>query len=377
MKILQINSVCGIRSTGRIAAELADKYNSQGHECIIAYGREEVPEKYKKIAVRIGNEKSVKKNALMARIFDNEGFNAKKETAMFLEWADKFDPDLLWLHNLHGYYINIEMLFRWIKSRPHMKVNWLLHDCWAFTGHCSYFSLIECEQWKTKCLKCRQKHSYPSSLWRDNCKTNFEHKREVFCGVSNMQLITPSQWLADLVKKSFLGNYTIEVRNNTIDTSIFQPTPSYFRKNHKLEDKIIVLGVASAWGKGKGLYDFIKLSYMLEEKYEIVLVGLTEKQINEVKSKIDKTKKQQGCNILCIAKTNNARELAAIYTTADVFLNLTYQDNYPTVNLEAQACGTPCLTYRTGGSVESVPAENIVEQGDLLGVIKWIKDRIR
>ena len=172
MKILQINSVCGIRSTGRIAAELADKYNAQGHECIIAYGREEVPEKYKKIAVRIGNEKSVKKNALMARIFDNEGFNAKKETTMFLEWADKFDPDLLWLHNLHGYYINIEMLFKWIKSRPHMKVNWLLHDCWAFTGHCSYFSLIECDQWQKKCLKCRQKHSYPSSLWKDNCKTN-------------------------------------------------------------------------------------------------------------------------------------------------------------------------------------------------------------
>ncbi len=377
MKILQINSVCGIRSTGRIAAELADKYNAQGHECIIAYGREEVPEKYKKIAVRIGNEKSVKKNALMARIFDNEGFNAKKETTMFLEWADKFDPDLLWLHNLHGYYINIEMLFKWIKSRPHMKVNWLLHDCWAFTGHCSYFSLIECDQWQKKCLKCRQKHSYPSSLWKDNCKTNYERKRKAFCGVSNMNLITPSKWLADLVKKSFLGNYTIEVRNNTIDTNIFQPTSSSFRKNNKLEDKIIILGVASSWSKGKGLYDFIKLSYMLEEKYTIVLVGLTKKQISEVKRKTAKVQKQQGCNILCISKTNNTKELAAIYTAADAFLNLTYQDNYPTVNLEAQACGTPCLTYRTGGSVESVPAENIVEQGDLLGVIEWIKDRTR
>jgi len=192
-----------------------------------------------------------------------------------------------------------------------------------------------------------------------------------------MNLITPSKWLADLVKKSFLGNYTIEVRNNTIDTNIFQPTSSSFRKNNKLEDKIIILGVASSWSKGKGLYDFIKLSYMLEEKYTIVLVGLTKKQISEVKRKTSKVQKQQGCNILCISKTNNTKELAAIYTAADAFLNLTYQDNYPTVNLEAQACGTPCLTYRTGGSVESVPAENIVEQGDLLGVIEWIKDRTR
>ena len=352
MRVLQINSVCGIRSTGRICAEMADQFVAQGHECKIAYGRETVPEKYQKYAVRIGNETSVKVNALRARLLDNEGFNAKGETKAFLKWAESYDPDLLWLHNLHGYYINVEMLFAWIKSRPQMKVMWLLHDCWAFTGHCAYFTAAGCEQWKTHCTHCPIKKAYPSSFFRDHSAGNFVRKQKVFCGVENMTLVTPSQWLADLVKQSFLKEYSVEVRHNTIDKTVFKPTPCDFRERYGLEDKKIVLGVASAWGSRKGLADFVRLADMLDDTYKVVMVGLTKPQMEKLPRKI-----------LGISRTNSPKELAEIYTAADIFLNLTYEDNYPTVNLEAQACGTPCVTYETGGSVESVPEENVIPQG--------------
>ena len=365
MRVLQINSVCGIRSTGRICAEMADEFVAQGHECKIAYGRETVPEKYQKYAVRIGSETGVKVNALKARLLDNEGLNARAETKAFLAWAESYDPELLWLHNLHGYYINIEMLFAWIKSRPQMKVMWLLHDCWAFTGHCAYFTMAGCEQWKTRCGECPIKKDYPSSFFRDNCRGNFERKRNAFCGVKNMTLVTPSKWLADLVKESFLKEYPVEVRHNTIDKNVFMPTPGDFRKKHGLEDKKIVLGVASAWGARKGLGDFVRLAETLDDTYKVVLVGLTEQQIQQMPKKI-----------LCISRTNSPKELAEIYTAADIFLNLTYEDNYPTVNLEAQACGTPCVTYRTGGSVESVPEENVVTQGDLEAVVQLLRQRL-
>ena len=364
MKILLINSVCGIGSTGRICTDLAEAFERDGHEVKIAYGRSPyVPEQYRKYAVQISPHISVKINALKARLFDNEGLNAKKTTQEFLSWANDFDPDLLWLHNLHGYYINYEMLFEWIKSRPQMQVKWTLHDCWAFTGHCVYFTMMKCDQWKTHCLHCPQTRQYPKSIFADRSKKNFNKKKNAFVGVKKMTLITPSNWLANLVKQSFLNVYPIEVRYNTIDTTVFKPTPSDFREEHGIQNKTIVLGVASAWDQRKGFDDFIKLSSILDDRYIIVLVGVSEKQIMKLPE-----------NIIGLEKTNNTKELAEIYTAADVFLNLTYEDNYPTVNLESQACGTPCITYRTGGSVESVPQYNVADQGDLNGIAKKIED---
>ncbi len=363
MKVLLINSVCGIRSTGRIATDIAEEYMAQGHTCMIAYGREEVPQKYKSISYRIGSDLDVKLNGLKARLLDNEALNAKKETLKFIEFANNYNPDLLWLHNLHGYYINIELLFDWIKSRPSMKVRWTLHDCWAFTGHCAHFSLVGCEKWKTGCFSCSQLREYPSSLCSDNSKNNYLRKKNAFTGVKDMTIITPSYWLRDLVKESFLKDYPVEVIHNTIDSDVFRPTKGNLREKYFLEDKFIILGVASAWGDKKGLSDFVKLSNLLSDEYAVVLVGLTKEQAVKLKS-----------NIVVIERTDSKEELASIYTDADIFLNLTYEDNYPTVNLEAQACGTPCITYRTGGSVESVPGDNVVEQGDIQGIITKIKE---
>lgn len=364
MKVLMINSVCGIRSTGRICTDIAEKLEENGYKVKIAYGRESVPEKYLKFAVRIGTDFDVKIDGVKSRIFDNAGFNSGKATVEFLKWADDYNPDILHLHNIHGYYINIELLFNWIKKRPKMKVIWTLHDCWAFTGHCAYFDFVNCAKWKKVCNSCPQKKSYPSSLVLDNSEKNWKKKKSVFTGVKNMTLVTPSQWLADLVKKSFLKEYKVEVIHNGVDTNVFKPTPSDFTKKNGIEDKKIILGVAAVWDRRKGLEDFVKLSEMVDDTYKIVLVGLTEKQIKELPS-----------GILGITRTNSPKELAEIYTAADVFFNPTYEDNYPTTNLEAQACGTSVITYNTGGSGESVPCENVFKRGDMLSVIKHIENR--
>lgn len=361
MKILFVNTVCGIRSTGRIVTDLAQEFMAQGNEVRIAYGREKVPAQFQHLAYRIGTEMDVRFAALCARIFDNEGFNAIRQTKKFIKWAERYDPDLIWLHNLHGYYLNVEELFRWIKSRPHMQVRWTLHDCWAFTGHCTYFEMAGCSKWKEHCRNCVQLRQYPASICKDNSSKNFGRKREAFCGVKNMTLITPSHWLADLVRQSFLGEYQVEVVHNCIDMAVFKPTPGDFRRQNHLEDKHLVLGVASVWDNRKGYSDFLRLADLLDDSYAIVLVGLSAKQ-----------KKKRPAGIIGLGRTDSAKQLAQIYTAADVFVNLTYEDNYPTVNLEAQACGTPCLTYRTGGSVESVPPEHVVEQGDLEAMARKI-----
>ncbi len=346
-----INSVCGIGSTGRICTDIADALIKSGHECKIAYGRDNVPEKYKNISVRIGNEFGVRVNALKARLLDNEGFNAKSATKKFIEWVKEYDPDVIHLHNLHGYYINLDLLFSYLKTSG-KKVIWTLHDCWSFTGHCSYFTIVKCEQWKTHCSYCMQSRAYPKAFC-DRASKNFERKRTLFTGVPNMTIVTPSKWLAGLVKESFLKDYPVKVINNGIDLNVFKPTESNFREKHGLVGKKIILGVASVWDARKGLNDFIKLANEVDADTKIVLVGITKKQ-----------RKLLPANILAIERTNNAKELAEIYTTADVFFNPTYEDNYPTVNLEAQACGTPVITYPTGGSPESIPSENVVEMGN-------------
>jgi len=336
MRVLLINSVCGIGSTGRICTGIAETYEREGHEVKIAYGRDgTVPEQFRRFAVRIGTDLDVKLHGVYSRVLDKHGFASVSATKKFLKWAQAYDPDVLWLHNLHGYYINLELLFRWIKSRPEMQVKWTLHDCWAFTGHCPHFIVANCSKWKTVCGNCPQIKGYPASLGLDRSKENFLRKKELFTGVKNMTIITPSQWLENLVKQSFLREYPIEVHYNKIDAAVFKPTPSDFRERYGLENKIIILGAATAWGDGKGLPVFGKLSQMLDDRYKIVLVGLKEQQIKELPGKI-----------LGLPRTNNAVEMAQIYTAADVFLNPSRQETFGMTTVEALACGTPAIVYK-------------------------------
>lgn len=361
MKVLMINSVCGIKSTGRIATDLADMLTKQGHTVKIAYGRESVPEKYNEYVVKIGTDWDVRLHGGVARILDNAGFGSRRATLKFIEWVKEFAPDIIHLHNLHGYYIHVEILFEFLKEY-NKPVVWTLHDCWAFTGHCAHFDLYKCYKWQTECSKCPQKKEYPASLLLDNSRMNYNRKKQALQGVNKLIIVTPSQWLAGLVKESFLQKYETRVINNGIDLTLFKPTDGDFRERYNLEDKIIVLGVASIWNTRKGLIDFIELRKLLDSRYEIVLVGVSEE---------DKKILTEG--MLGITRTDSVKELAEIYTASDIFVNLTYEDNYPTVNLEAQACETPVLTYRTGGSVESVPEEQVAEQGNLRYMVELIE----
>ncbi|MGQ7562837.1 glycosyltransferase [Streptococcus suis] len=342
MKILMINSVCGIRSTGRICTDLAEALTADGHIVKIAYGREHVPEQYKSYAVQIGSPRDVRLHALRSRLLDESGFGSKKATLHFIERVKEFNPDVIHLHNIHGYYINVEVLFAYLRTCG-KKILWTLHDCWAFTGHSAYFDSLECEE-RGICYHPSQKNDYPKSLINLSAR-NYEKKKNCFTAIPNLTIITPSHWLANLVKRSFLREYPVQVVHNGINTDVFYPRTQeaqVLKRKFSLEGKQVLLGVAAIWDKRKGLSDMLELAGFLKDNQKLVLIGLTEKQLQYLPE-----------NIVGISETDSASELAVWYTVADVFLNPTYQDNYPTTNIESIACGTPVITYPTGGSVES------------------------
>ena len=360
-----INSVCGIGSTGRICTDLAETLSQNGHEVKIAYGRGDVPDNFKHYAIKIGNDFDVKLHVLYSRIFDNTGFGSYKATKKFLEWVKEYNPDVIHLHNIHGYYINIELLFDYL-AKAKKRVIWTLHDCWAFTGHCPHFSFVKCDKWKYGCSNCPQKRGYPSSYVFDSSCLNWKRKKKIFTSVSNMTLITPSEWLAKLVRKSFLGKYPIKVINNGIDTDVFKPTLGNFRQNHNLMNKKILLGVSNQWTERKGLNDFIKLSSMISDDYRIVLVGLSDKQISSLPNN----------KIIGIRRTQSTKELAEIYTMADVFLNLSYEESFGLTTIEAISCGTAVIVYDTTALSEITPQCKI-QEGNLDKIVHILKKQVK
>ena len=339
MKVLIINSVCN-GSTGHIAQDIARDFISKGDECVIAYGRGNPPKQIK--SYKIGNNLSVYWHVLITRLFDKHGFGSKYATKKFVKFIKDYNPDLIWLHNIHGYYINIKILFNYLRDSC-KKVKWTLHDCWAFTGHCPHFEYIKCSKWKKECSNCPNKKKYPSSFFLDNSKRNFFKKKQIFNSLENdnLQLIVPSQWLEKLVKESFLNKYSVQVVNNTINLDVFKPVTSNIKEKYGIIEKKIILGVSSVWNDSKGLKDFIELSYKISDDFIIVLIGLNDKQIRVLPKKI-----------LGIKRTENQHELIEWYSVAFCFFDPTYEDNYPTVLLEANACGCTTISYDTGGCRE-------------------------
>lgn len=338
-RILFINSVCN-GSTGTICKNLYKAALGVGYECCIAYGRGEAPKGFN--TIKIGNKLDFYLHVLKARLFDASGFGSKRATKEFIKKIDKFKPDIIHLHNIHGYYVNIEILFKYLKEHPEIKKVWTLHDCWAFTGHCAYYTYAKCDKWKSCCNgTCLNKKEYPKTIF-SRIRRNFNKKEQIFSDVENMVLVTPSKWLKSEVKNSFFKKYQVEVINNSVDTNVFKPTPSNIKQKYNIEEKKVILGVASVWDKRKGLDTFIDLSKNLSSDYKIVLIGLSNDQIKNLPN-----------NILGISRTENVNELVKWYSAAEVYFNPTLEDNYPTTNLEAIACGTPVVTFNTGGSPES------------------------
>ena len=339
MKIVQINTVTN-GCTGKIAYSIKKVSEDHGHECIIAYGR---GKKENNNGYRISNFLDSNFHGILTRIFDSAGLHSKLVTKKFLKMLDEYKPDIIHIHNLHGYYINYEILFDYLK-RNNIRTFWTLHDCWPFTGHCPYYTYIQCDRWKTECYNCPQKHHHPASFVFDRSKRNYFDKKRAFLGMKDLTIITPSNWLKKEVEQSFLGIYDVVHIPNGINIDMFHPTHNKFRTYNGLKDKIIVLGVANLWALTKGLKYFQMLQDILpKDKFQIVLVGLSSKQKKRLKK-----------GIIGIEKTENVEELIDIYRSADIFVNPTLEDNFPTTNLEALACGTPVITFKTGGSPEAI-----------------------
>src|SRR5699024_57770 len=299
MRVLQINSVSGVGSTGRIATDIDDILKSKGHESYIAYGRKSLDDSDN--LIKIGSKYDIYSHVLKTRLLDRHGFGSKKATKQFIKEIDNINPDIIHLHNIHGYYVNIEILFKYLKE-INKPVVWTLHDCWPFTGHCTYYEYENCECWRTdKNEKCIQKNEYPTSWFINNSRDNFKRKKEAFTGMKNLTIVTPSNWLASLVKKSFLKEYPVKIINNGIDLEIFKPTKNNFREKNNMINKFIILGVANIWGEKKGLKYFLEMNKYLKNDETIVLVGLSEKQIKKLPE-----------NIIGISRTDSVKELAEI-----------------------------------------------------------------
>lgn len=354
MKLLQINTTVNTGSTGRIAEDIGQLFIRKGHESFIAYSRKGRSSKSQLIQVGSKLDKYI--HGLYTRLSDRHGFASKKATKDFISEIDDLQPDVIGLHNIHGYYLHVGELFRYLKRNQHIPVVWTLHDCWPFTGHCAYYSMEGCMKWKTHCKECPLLHRYPKSVLRDNSSKNFEDKKKVFTGHANLTIVTPSKWLKGQLEQSFLQDYPAKVIHNGIDLDQFQVLNDEKLNIGVSPHKKVILGVASVWEERKGLDNLIRLSKLLSRDYKIVLIGLDNKQLSNLPE-----------NIKGIARTENIDELVKWYNRADVFVNPTYEDNFPTTNLEALACGTPVITYNTGGSPEAINKETgkVVPKGDV------------
>lgn len=360
MKVAQINSVCGSGSTGRIVKEISQLSFSRGIENIVFYG---VGSSDYEKAVHFGSDLMVKKHILLTRLHGKHGFYSKRETLELVRKLEEYHPDIIHLHNIHGHYLNVEILFDCIKELD-VPVVWTLHDCWAFTGHCAYFDYAGCSKWKTRCFECQSKRNYPKSYVYDRSEELYIKKKEIFTCLNKVEIVTPSKWLADLVRHSFLSLYPVRTIYNGIDTRQFRILSNIdeLRKEKGFDGKKVLLAMPGET-KRKGIDYLLRLAHNLDEDMILILVGVKKMNVGKMEQ------------IRFVPYISSISELVQWYNMADVFLNFTLEDNFPTVNIEALACGTPIITFQTGGSPEAIDANTgvIVEKGNIEEAVAAIR----
>ena len=346
MKIVQINTVCGSGSVGRITVDLYRETEKAGDTPFIVYGRNPAPKGLN--TYYMGSRMDFFHHVLVNFFQGKGGFASVGTTRRLIRWLETVQPDVIHLHNIHGFYLNVEILSKYLQKTG-IPVVWTLHDCWPFTGHCAYFDHAGCEKWKEGCHDCdRHATAYPYALFKDNSRANYAAKKQAFTGW-NLTIVTPSHWLAGLVKRSFLKDYPVAVIPNGIDLEQFHPGKENLRKPiENKSNKPMILGVANRWEERKGLDVFLELAEKQGDRYKICLVGVDDRLVRKLSRRFPTDV------LLPIGRTGSVEELADIYRSADVFVNPTLEDNFPTTNLEALACGTPVVTYNTGGSPESL-----------------------
>lgn len=355
MKLLQINVTANSGSTGKIAEAIGQLAINRGWESWIAYGRG-TPQSESRL-IRIGNDWDMRWHGVETRLLDNHGLASRRTTRQFISRIKEINPDIIHLHNIHGYFINYPLLFRFLREWGGPVV-WTWHDIWPMTGHCAFFGKDQCDKWKTACHECKRKTVYPASLLNNRSSRNFEDKRRAFSGMKDLTIVLVSDWLNEMRKDSFLKDTHGVVIHNGIDLDMFSPEPV------PSKEKGYVLAVANVWTSEKGWDDIMSLRKILADDIDIIMVGLNDKQMANLPN-----------GIKGLRRTQNLNELRSLYSNAIAFINPTWGDNFPTTNIEALACGTPVITYRTGGSPEAIDSNTgiVVEQGDVQGLKKAIE----
>lgn len=367
MKVLEINSVYHFGSTGKIVEDLQNYLVNHNNEVEVIYGRK----RGNYSAKYVGNTTIMISDVIMSLLLDRHGLNNKLATKRIIKIIESFDPDIIHLHNIHGFYLSYDVLLDYL-TKKNKKVVITLHDCWLLTGFCSHFEQINCEEWKTNnCRKCNVLKVYPYRFFALNHRENFLIKKEKLLAIKNLTLISPSEWMDSIVCHSFLKNKSHYVINNGINLEKFFPENHNkiieWKRKLNVENKKVLLGVANVWNKQKGLEDFQQLCTLLDDEYVIILVGTNLIQKKKVKKKI-----------ICLPRTESIEELRLIYSSAEYFVNFTYQDTFPTVNIEALACGTPIISYRTGGCAEIVKdCGYLLEKGEFAQVPSLLKRNIK
>lgn len=343
-KLLQINVTANWGSTGKIAESIGQLAIENRWDSYIAFGRKYNPSTSK--IIKVGTKIDTYIHYAYDRLFDMEGRSSKHATKTLIKKIKEIGPNIVQLHNLHDHYLNYQILFEYLNQTD-IKIVWTFHDCWAFTGHCYHFIEQNCMKWKTECNHCIRRNKFV-----DRSQENYLLKRKFFMGNKNLTIVPCSEWMADFVKESFFKDNRIQVIHNGVDLSIFKAIP----KIKKRDGKFRIIAVSNVWLPYKGIYDVFKLRAMLTDEYEITMVGLSKEQFNKLP-----------LGIRGIQRTQNVQELVKLYNESNVLINPTYADTFPTVNLESLACGTPVITYNTGGSPEAIDEKTgiVVEQGNI------------
>ena len=368
MKVLQINTrYYNGGSTGRITFDLKKVMEANGIESYVAFGFGDNPKDDEKENVyRIESDRALFISKLWTKATGHHGFNNKRETKRLLAWIDEIKPDIIHMHNIHNHYVNIRMLLRYIADK-NIPCVLTMHDCWTFTGHCAYFDFSGCAKWKTGCNHCPSLRDYPKTFAPiDPSPWNYKMKKKLFAPL-NITFVSPSQWLCNLQQQSFLKDKPCVVINNGVDMSVFHPIKSNVREEYGIGNRKMILAVAGGLATRKGKDYLLKLPSLLNDDEVLVLVGLK----NGQETLLPTTNK-----VIGIQRTKTPDELVGLYSEADVFINPTLEDNFPTTNIEALACGTPVVTFKTGGSWECVDdtTGRVAEKGDIDDLLDKIRD---
>lgn len=363
IKILRITTSANTGAISRTAEQLGELVMKEGWESFIAYSRPGNPSSSQ--LVKVGNKLSIIIHFLLVRLFDMCGYGSFFATKFLVRRLKKISPSLIHIHNIHSYDFNLKVLFKYLAETD-IPVVWTQHDCWAYTGHCAFYSAVKCSKWKTECNHCPQLRTPPKSIWYDGSQRNYKLKKALFTSVDNLTVVAVSNWIKHELAQSFLSKYPIKLIYNGIDTNIFKPLQeesSSVRAKYDLGSKKLLIGVASTWEARKGLNDYLALNKVLSDDYSLLLVGVS-----------DDIKKQLPPNILSIGRTESMHELALLYSTATICLNLSLEESFGKTTPEAMACGTPCIVYNSTASPELVDNRTgiIVDPGDINDIYKAI-----